>query len=168
MLEEINTMLLRFQNSKAPGTDGLPKEFYVAFCDQMSPDLLKVYRECLQEGHLGAGMEESLKKGEEQDLRNLCLIMLLNLDYKLMAKVLAKRFKSVIGTVIHEGQVCTVPGQQIHEALMQLQHELKYQWERGQNITVLNLNLEKAYNQVSHRFLLETLKKMGVATTFVT
>ncbi|KYO47926.1 hypothetical protein Y1Q_0010067 [Alligator mississippiensis] len=74
-LEEVNMTLCSFQNSKTLGADGLPKLFNVAFWDQVGPDLQKIYREHLQEGHLGAGLEEGLitllyKKGERQDLRN--------------------------------------------------------------------------------------------------
>ncbi|KYO39438.1 hypothetical protein Y1Q_0021088 [Alligator mississippiensis] len=105
MLQETNTMLCSFQNGKNPGVSSLSMEFYVAFWDQVELDLLEVYRQHLQEGHLGTRIEEGLitflyKKGERQDLRNWHPITLLNLDYKLMAKVLIKCFKSVIGIVI--------------------------------------------------------------------
>lgn len=84
------------------------------------PDLLEIYREHLKEGHLVAGMEEDLitllyKKGERQDLRNWHPIMLLHLDYKLMDKILAECFKSVIGAVIHMHDASVT-----NQALMQL------------------------------------------------
>lgn len=83
-------------------------------------------------------------------MKNWRCITLLNLNYKLMAKVLTERFKSVIGVVIYKDQLCTVLGQQIDEALLQPWDTLWYQWERGLDITVLNLNPEKAFNRVSH------------------
>ncbi|KYO48759.1 hypothetical protein Y1Q_0004133 [Alligator mississippiensis] len=57
---EIKMTFLSFWNSKTPGADGLPKELYVAFWDQVVPDLLEVSRECLQKDDLGVGMEEGV------------------------------------------------------------------------------------------------------------
>ncbi|KYO26948.1 hypothetical protein Y1Q_0019361 [Alligator mississippiensis] len=99
MTEEINTTLCSFQNGKTPRANGLPKEFYIAFWDQVSPNLLEVYRERLKESHPGAGMEEDFitllyKYGERQDLKKWHPITLLNSDYKLMAKVLAEHFRN--------------------------------------------------------------------------
>ncbi|KYO31952.1 hypothetical protein Y1Q_0012180 [Alligator mississippiensis] len=51
MLEEAERTLFNFRNGKTPQTDGLPKESYVAFWDQVGPDLLEVFQEQLQEGH---------------------------------------------------------------------------------------------------------------------
>lgn len=63
-------------------------------------------------------------KGLREDLKNWRSILLLNISSKLLAKVFAKCFKSVIRTVIHEDQSHTVPGQQIHGALLQLRNVL--------------------------------------------
>lgn len=91
--------------------DSLLKEFYVIFWDQVSHDLQEVFRDQLQEGLLGAGMDRSLmtllyKKGSGEDLKNWRPRMFLNFNYKLLAKILAEHLKSVIGTVIHEDQLC--------------------------------------------------------------
>ncbi|KYO44733.1 hypothetical protein Y1Q_0016846 [Alligator mississippiensis] len=53
-VEEINTLLCSFQNGKTAKTDSLPKEFCLAFWDQVGLDLLEVYRQHLQQGHLYA------------------------------------------------------------------------------------------------------------------
>lgn len=44
-LEKTKMTLHSFNNSKTPGVDSLPKELYVAFWDQMGPDLLEVFWE---------------------------------------------------------------------------------------------------------------------------
>ncbi|KYO42755.1 hypothetical protein Y1Q_0016151 [Alligator mississippiensis] len=73
MLEELKKTLHSFKNGKIPGSDGLPKEFYLIFWDLVGLDLLELFQEHLQEGHLGAGMEWGLmtllyKKGPRQEL----------------------------------------------------------------------------------------------------
>ncbi|KYO34673.1 hypothetical protein Y1Q_0015460 [Alligator mississippiensis] len=106
------------------GVDGLSKEFYMAFWDQV-----EFFQEQLQEGCLGPGMDWGLmtllsKKGSREELKNWNPITILNFDYKLLAKVLAKQFKSVLGSIIHENQLYAELGYQIHGALMQLREML--------------------------------------------
>ncbi|KYO21462.1 hypothetical protein Y1Q_0001664 [Alligator mississippiensis] len=54
-----------------------------------------------------------------------------------------------------EGKLCSNPRRPgirlIHNALMQLRDALQYQQERGQNVAMLNLDLEKAYDQGKNR-----------------
>ncbi|KYO26487.1 hypothetical protein Y1Q_0002124 [Alligator mississippiensis] len=45
MLEEVEKTLWSFKNGKTPGSDGLPKEFYVAFWDLLGSDLLELFQE---------------------------------------------------------------------------------------------------------------------------
>lgn len=57
-----------------------------------------MFHECLEREQLGAGIETGMitllyKKGGWEKLENWRLIILLNLDYKMMAKVLVNRFK---------------------------------------------------------------------------
>lgn len=60
MLQEITKTLHSIKNSKTPGADGLPKEFYITFCDPVGLDWLEAYRERLQKGHLRARMDQGL------------------------------------------------------------------------------------------------------------
>lgn len=76
------------------------------------------------------------KKGPREDPRTWRHITLLNLYYNVLAKVLAKCFKSVLVSITHEDQFCMVLVQGV----------LHYQQERGQNVALLNLGLEKAYD----------------------
>ncbi|KYO44729.1 hypothetical protein Y1Q_0016843 [Alligator mississippiensis] len=106
------------------------------------------------------------KKGLREELKNWRLITLLNFDSKLLAKVLAERFKSILGALIHKDQPCGMLGCQIHRALVQLRDALQLERERRQSVAVLNLDLEKTYDRTSHQFLFQTLEQMGVPPDF--
>ena len=43
-LPELDLALRGMHNGKSPGSDGLPKEFYVTFWDLLGPDLLEVFQ----------------------------------------------------------------------------------------------------------------------------
>ncbi|KAJ8357896.1 hypothetical protein AAFF_G00056540 [Aldrovandia affinis] len=55
-LEEVREALMALRDGRAPGHDGLPKEFYAAFWHLLGPDLLEVYRTLLKRGALSASM----------------------------------------------------------------------------------------------------------------
>lgn len=94
----------------------MEKTTYVVFWDYMDQDLLDVYTQQLDEQHLAAGMDQGPKtllynKRTKDKLNNWRLIILLNFCCKLLTKVLADHFKSVIGAVIlvHDPAACVSP-----------------------------------------------------------
>lgn len=48
--EEITRAMESMQDNKSPGMDGLPKEYYQAFWEQLSSSLCKVYKEAWDKG----------------------------------------------------------------------------------------------------------------------
>lgn len=48
--EEITRAMESMQDNKSPGMDGLPKEYYQAFWEQLSSSLCKVYKETWDKG----------------------------------------------------------------------------------------------------------------------
>ena len=81
--------------------------------------------------------------------------------YKILAKVRAKRLKSVIGKVVLNSQNVFVGGRQILDTAL-VANEAINQRKRSSNASlVCKLNIEKAYNHVNQNFLLSVLEKMG-------
>ena len=87
------------QSGKAPGPDGYPTEFYKKFVDKLAPLLLRMFNDSLDRGALPQTLPEAsitllLKPGKEQtDCGSYRPISLLNVDSKILAKVLALRLK---------------------------------------------------------------------------
>ena len=68
-IDELTRAVNSMQNNKAPGSDGLPKEFYVTFWEELKTPLLEMYNECLGKGTLPSSLREGsitllFKKGD--------------------------------------------------------------------------------------------------------
>ena len=89
---EIKEALGNMENNKTPGPDGLPKEFYVTFFDTVIDDLCEVYNYILSSELMPKSMSEAVtillhKGGDPSSPDNKRPISLLNVDYKVVAKI---------------------------------------------------------------------------------
>ena len=94
-----------FQNNKSPGEDGLTKEFYVCFWNEIKTKYYSSWLESKVEGQLAHSQTVGVitlleKKGKSRlEVGNWRPITLLNFDYKLLSKTIANRIKSVLGKI---------------------------------------------------------------------
>lgn len=107
-VEEILNAIMAMQNRKTPGMDGYPVEFYKKFKAQLAPLLLAVFTESLERGSLPTTFSQAsisllLKKDKDPThCSSYRPISLLNVDAKILAKVLAHRMESFLPTIISE------------------------------------------------------------------
>lgn len=93
------------QNNKSPGPDGFTCEFCKKFTPQLAPILQAMFKEALSLGTLPLTLRQAsislLAKKDKDPL--LCSsyrpISLLNVDFKIPPKVLAKRLEGAIDII---------------------------------------------------------------------
>ena len=73
--DELSNALFTLANNKTPGSDGLPKEFFVKFWDLLAPILLDLFNFSFEEGLFSSTMRQSItrllyKKDDRRDLKN--------------------------------------------------------------------------------------------------
>ena len=100
---------------RAPGIEGLTVEFYKAYWEIVSADLLDVFNESLACGSMPMSCHRAVimllpKKGNLQDLMNWRPVSLLCVDYKLLSK--AYRLREAMEQSIHRDQ--TYCARQVH------------------------------------------------------
>ena len=169
---ECQSALLGMAKRKAPGSDGLPMEFYVRFWDVLGEDLVCVLNSCYRHGILSLSQRSgvislSFKKGDRLDIRNWRPISLLNVDYKLASRVIAGRLLKVIHLVVEKDQTCGVPGRFIGENVAFLRDVVDYATLSDVPVAILSLDQEKAFDRVEWPFMRQTLQAMGFGNSFV-
>lgn len=115
-LEEVQQALKSLSSGKSPGDDGFPTDFYKAFSDIIAPRLLIVFRDALERGRMPESMQTAVitlihKKGKNpQQCGSYRPVSLINVDAKILAKVLATRLEAHLPRLIHSDQVGFIKG----------------------------------------------------------
>ena len=170
---EVFDALSSMQSNKTPGNDGLSKEFYLAFFDILCPNLLKCLNYAFEVGELSTSQRQAVitlieKKGKDKRyIKNWRPISLLNVDAKILSKILASRVKKVISSLITSDQTAYVPGRVIGESIRLTSDLIEY--SNIQNIPgyLVTVDIEKAFNSVDHTFLCSVLQKFGFGKNFI-
>ena len=111
--------LLLMGSNKSPGNDGLSKEFYVCFFDEIITYLPDALDLAFDQGQLLNSRHQAVitlieKKGKDKRyLKNWRPILLINVDAKITSKASAFRIRKVITNLIHSDQMAYVKGRYI-------------------------------------------------------
>ena len=172
-LEEFTRAIKSMTRGKTPGPDGLPSEFYEKFFHLFGAAFLTMINCNFRQGILPdsfANVYISLlckDKSAAEDIRNWRPISLLNTDYKIISKALTFRLKSVIHNIVDIDQTCAVPGRSIIDNCHLIRNIIDYAGLKQIRTLILSLDLEKAFDKVSHGYLLSILKSFGFGPDFI-
>ena len=165
--------LQSMKNGKSPENDGLTKEFYVSFFNEISPLLIDVLNHSYQTGQLSTPQCQALTtliEKEEKDkrcIKNWRPISLINVDAKLASKVLAGRIKKVLPNIIKHDQTAYVTGSYIGESIRLMSDILEYTEENNIDGILFSADFEKSFDSVVHSFILATLQSFGFGPQFI-
>ena len=157
----------------APGLDGIPYSFYKAFPEPLLGMLIDSWNYALQSGNLTLSHRQSCltllpKKGKDhQQLGNWRPISLSACDLKLITKAYANRLKLVLPEILCQSQAAYIPGRDISFNNRLLNLAKRYAREKDEDFCIVSLDAKKAFDSVSHCYLVKVLKAYNFPQEFI-
>ncbi len=166
--KEVVTALEQQKMEKSPGEDGLTAEFYMEFRELLVPELATLYNSIMVAGEAPLTMRNAIikllyKKNDHRHLKNWRPISLLNLDYKLLTKILTNRLTPYLENIVPMEQKCGVDGRRMRDVIRNLD---SYRDESAEGFLVC-IDQEKAFDRVNHDYLFKTLETFGINGNFL-
>ena len=170
-IAECKKVLLAMQKNKAPGSDGIPIEFYQTFWSDIDHIVVNALNACYDKEIMSNTQRKGLitllfKKGNRLDLKNWRPITLLNCDYKILAAVLSKRLQKVLKQIIDPNQTGYMKGRLAAHNVRLTKDIIEYMLKSKENGAIMMVDFTKAFDVIDMSFVNECLDKLNFGISF--
>ena len=170
--QEILKSLKAMKNCKSPGSDGLTSEFYKFFWIDIKYLLLNSLQYALDHNELSIEQKRGIitlipKKDKNRlFLKNWRPISLLNLDYKILAKLLANRMIEHLPGIINEDQTGYIQGRFIGCNIRLTEDIMSFTAHNNIPGILLLIDFEKAFDSLKWSFIDKALELANFGLKF--
>ncbi|CAN1801746.1 Transposon TX1 uncharacterized 149 kDa protein [Linum perenne] len=160
---------------KAPGPDGLNPAFYQRFWDIVGPDVIRDCRSWLVDKRIPNEVQATdivllPNKENATKMSDLRPISLCNVRYRIVAKVLANRMRSIMSDIIPEEQSAFIKGRSIVDNVLiafETLHAMNIRRTAKIGEVALKMDISKAYDRVEWNYLEAIMTKMGFDSNWI-
>ena len=156
---DLLTALKSMPNNKSPGSDGFTAEFYKFFWTDIKESFFDSVQYNYENRSLGSSQKLGLisllpkKNKNPLFLKNWRPLSLLNVDYKIIAKVIAMKIKMFLPMIIHTDQSAYVKGRYIGENLIKILTIIELLNDEDIPALLISIDFEKAFDHVEWNFI---------------
>ena len=170
--DEIKKAIFDMPDNKVPGNDGLPVEFYKFFYNELEGILVEVIKTAAREGFpekMSQGIISLLEKAD----KNLLLIAnwrplsLLNVDFKVLSKILANRLYRVLPNIIHQDQTGFIPKRSLCDNMLDLISLMDWCDKVQIEALLVSFDFRKAFDSVEYEVLFRIMEEMNFGPLFI-
>ena len=164
---------MTLKSNKVPRLDGLTEEFYRKFWKIIAPELMSMFQYSYDQGILLESVHQGLisllpkKNKDTHYVKNMRPLTLLNNDYKILAKALDNRLREVLPSLINHDQTGFIKGLKISHNVRKSLDIMDFAVKENIPMLILSIDMEKCFNRLEHKVILETLKYFNFGPNFI-
>ena len=166
---EVLKRTLNSTSDSCPGPDGIPYSYLKVTWSWYGPALLKSWEHSLQtknlpDSHKASWLRLIPKAGKNsKELKNWRPITLSNCDHKIITKALSTVLAANLNRIISGNQTAYMRERSISDNLriVALANKMVKQ-DKGMKGLLIALDAQKAFDSVSHEYIVQVLKKIGL------
>ena len=153
---EIFDAIMTMKNGKVGGPDGFTVEFYRKFYAYLKEILFEMYKNAYQEGILPFTCRKGLisllpKPGKDtRFVKNMRALTMLNVDFKILSKLMDNRLREVIPEIVHPDQTGFVPGRNITTNIRKSIDVMEYCKQSRIPAVIMSVDMEKCFDRIEY------------------
>ena len=170
---DLRKALNQMNENSAPGPNGLTVKFYKTFFTELAPLLVKMIDRAINGEGLSAELKQShitlipKDSGDPLLTKNYRPISLLNIEYKLITKVLANKISPFLDSIVNSDQAAAIKDRNIQNHNHLIRDIITLAHDRGDKTCILSMDQQKAFDMVSHEWLSLVLSHGNFGTNFI-
>ena len=163
-IEEFDAVINKLAKNKSPGPDGITAEFYQKYWRLLRVPLHEAFMASFKQNKLyesaRMGILNLLPKANKDTRRtaNLRPITLLNVDYKILEKVLAERILDCLKEIVSSDQRGFLPDRRISVNIRKMLDIIEKMKDAEEPGVIISCDFQKAFDKVNLQSLLDAMK----------